>query len=265
MIRPVAEDAPEVAMRLSWIGALGLLTAAGAAPIEAAPARAAEILQLYSYELKDRVQFEQGYRRHLAWHAAHDDKLVWYGWMVDSGRRKGLFVDGTAGASYTALDARPDLAGDGADATLNFVPFVQAVNVETWELWRMPSTATPLEDRAPGTLMDVFVMHAAPGAGLNFERELSRLAADRRASAPSLTWYKAVRGEGLPAYMLVLSRNDWADIERAGGTLSALLARAYGAAPEKIEKLLGALTDVEVESWSYQPRLSLIPEKTLKP
>jgi len=252
-------------MRIAWIGALGILAGVGAAPIGAAPASPAQILQLYSYELKDRVQFELGYRRHLAWHAAHDDKLVWYGWMVDSGRRKGLFVDGTAGASYAALDARPDLPGDSADATLNFVPFVQAVNVETWELWSTPSTATPLEDHAPGTLIDVFMMHTEPGAGLNFENLLSRLAADRRASAPSLTWYKAVRGVGLPAYMLVLSRNDWAGIARSGGTLSALLARAYGAAPEKIEKLLGALTNIEVESWSYQPRLSLIPGKPLTP
>jgi hypothetical protein len=250
-------------MRIAWIGILGLLTGPGAAPIDAAPTPAAQILQLYSYELKDRVQFEQGYRRHLAWHAAHDDKLVWYGWMVDSGRRKGLFVDGTAGASYAALDTRPDLAGDGADAASNFVPFVRAVNVETWELWPMPSTATPLEDQVPGTLMDVFVLHASPEAGMRFERLLTRLVAYRRGSPPALTWYKAHRGGNLPAYMLVLSRNDWADIERDGGTLPTLLARAYGAGPDKVEKLLSALADIEVESWSYQPRLSLIPGKPL--
>jgi len=250
-------------MRLAWIGALWLLAWAGATPVNAAPAPPTQILQLYSYELKDRAQFELGYRRHLAWHAAHDDKLVWYGWMVDSGRRKGLFVDGTAGASYAAIDMRPDLAGDGADATLNFVSFVHAENVETWELWPVPSTATPLEDRAPTALIDVFVLHAAPEAAMRFEHLLTRLAADRRGSPLSLTWYKAVRGGSLPAYMLVLSRNDWADIERAGGAFSILLARAYGAAPEKIEKLLGAISHIEVESWSYQPRLSLIPGKPL--
>ena len=252
-------------MRIAWIGVLVILAGVRAAPIDAAPAPAAQILQLYSYEVKDRAQFELGYRRHLAWHAAHDDKLVWYGWMVESGSRKGLFVDGTAGASYAALDARPDLAGDGADAARNFVPFVRAVNVETWELWPVPSTGMPLEDHAPGTLMDVFLMHAVPGAELRFERLLLQLTADRHGSPPSLTWYKAARGGGLPAYMLVLSRRDWTDIQRVGGTLSALLARAYGAAPEKVEKLLGALANVEVESWSYQPRLSLIPGKPLTP
>jgi hypothetical protein len=247
-------------MRTAWIWAFGVLAVVTGRPIEAAPAPAAQVLQLYTYELKDKTQFEQGYRRHLAWHVGHSDKLVWYGWMVESGRRKGLFVDGTAGASYAALDTRPDLAGDAADARLNFLPFVRAVNVETWELWPMVSTATPLEDHAPGTLMDVFVMHAASGAGQRFERFLSRLAAERRGSPSALTWYKAVRGGSLPAYMLVLSRSDWADIQRVGGTLSELLARAYAAEPKDLAKVLEALADVEVESWSYQPRLSLIPD-----
>ena len=253
-------------MRISlWLAMSGMAVALGGAAARAAPPVQAQMLQLFSYELKDKAQFEQGYRRHLGWHAAHGDKLVWYGWMVDSGGRKGLFVDGTAGASYPALDARPDPASDGADAARNFLPFVRAVNVETWELWTAVSTATPLEERAPGALMDVYMMRVSPGAAGRFEQALARLVAQRGADVPSLTWYRAVRGAGLPAYMLVLNRGDWADVGRAGGTLDALLARAYAASPDDIQKLLGALATVEVESWSYQPRLSLIPGKPLAP
>jgi hypothetical protein len=185
--------------------------------------------------------------------------------MVDSGGRKGLFVDGTAGVSYPALDARPDPAGDGADAARNFLPFVRAVNVETWELWSAPSTATPLEDRTPGAVMDVYMLRVSPDAAARFERALARLAVRRGAELPPLTWYRAVRGAKLPAYMLVFNRSDWADVGRGGGTLDALLDRAYAASPDDIEKLLGALAAIEVESWSYQPRLSLIPGKPVAP
>jgi hypothetical protein len=252
-------------MRISLWLAMSGMAALGEAAAGAAPPVQAQVLQLFSYELTDKAQFEQGYRRHLGWHAAHGDKLVWYGWMVDSGGRKGLFVDGTAGASYPALDARPDPAGDGLDATRNFLPFVHAVNVETWELWPAVSTATPLEERAPGAVMDVYMLRVSPDAAGRFERALARLAARRGADIPPLTWYRAVRGRTLPAYLLVLSRSDWADVGRAGGTLDLLLARAYAASPDDIEKVLGALAAIEVESWSYQPRLSLIPGKPLAP
>jgi len=80
-------------MRISlWLAMSGMAVALGGAAARAAPPVQAQMLQLFSYELKDKAQFEQGYRRHLGWHAAHGDKLVWYGWMVDSGGRKGLFV-----------------------------------------------------------------------------------------------------------------------------------------------------------------------------
>jgi hypothetical protein len=233
------------------------------------PARAAEpmppVLQLYSYQVADQALFEDGYRRHLGWHAAHGDKLVWYAWTVDSGRRKGLFVDGTAGASYAGLDARPDPAGDGADAVRTFLPHVHAVNVETWELWRTPSTGTPLEDRAPGATMDVFVMRVPMRDAATFERAVEHVAAGQSGDSPSLTWYRAVRGGALPSYMLILSRPNWAELERTGSSLRALLSRAYGAQSAEIEPILRTLSDVEVESWSYQPRLSLIPGRALAP
>jgi len=172
-------------MRISlWLAMSGMAVALGGAAARAAPPVQAQMLQLFSYELKDKAQFEQGYRRHLGWHAAHGDKLVWYGWMVDSGGRKGLFVDGTAGASYPALDARPDPASDGADAARNFLPFVRAVNVETWELWTAVSTATPLEERAPGALMDVYMMRVSPGAAGRFEQALARLVAQGGRTSP---------------------------------------------------------------------------------
>ena len=40
---------------------------------------------------------------------------------------------------------------------------------------------------------------------------------------------------------------------------AALLALPAYAAPDAVDALLGLTSDVQVESWSYRPRLSLIP------
>jgi hypothetical protein len=80
-----------------------------------------------------------------------------------------------------------------------------------------------------------------------------------------LTWYRAVRGGALPAYMLTLNRTHWAELEWTGSSLGALLSRTYGVEPAEVEPILRALSDVEVESWSYQPHLSLIPGQALAP
>jgi len=256
-------DGEEAVMRITLYVFAALCGLAGAsawaAPMKESGGRPpARILQLFSYEVKDQTQFEEGYRRHLGWHAGHGDTLVWYGWTVDSGARKGAFVDGTAGATYAGLDARPDPTGDSADAVRNFTPFVQSLNVETWELVAAASTALPLEDRRPGPHQDVFILHVRPGDMAAFERALARLVARRAAQLPALTWYRAVRGEAVPAYMLVLTRNGWSDLDRARGSLREMLQQAYSA-PDAVDALLGATSEVQAESWSYEPRLSLIP------
>lgn len=90
----------------------------------AAQSATAQVAQLYSYAIKDKPSFEEGYRCHLIWHAAQKDQLVWYAWTIDSGPREGAFVDGTFGATFAQLDAHPDAKGDGADFVRDVSPFV---------------------------------------------------------------------------------------------------------------------------------------------
>src|SRR5947207_5300834 len=163
----------------------------------------ASVGQLYFYSIKDRPAFEEGYRRHLGWHARQNDQLAWYAWTIDSGARKGAFVDGTFGASFSGLDARPDLRGDSADWVRNAGSYVTALDIETWTLWAAPSTATPLEDRRPETKLDVFLLLVDPGEAHSFEAALEELAKAKRDTA-KLSWYRAVRCDTLPAYMLLL-------------------------------------------------------------
>jgi hypothetical protein len=65
--------------------------------------------------------FDAGYQKHLAWHRAHQDPLVWYGWTVTHGPRMGMFIDGTFGAPFAAFDQRVAPADDAKDAERSFL------------------------------------------------------------------------------------------------------------------------------------------------
>jgi hypothetical protein len=228
----------------------------------------ASVGQLYFYSIKDRPAFEEGYRRHLGWHAAHNDSLVWYAWTVDSGARKGTFVDGTFGATFAGLDARIDLSGDGADFVRNVTPYVTALNIETWTLWPMPSIATPLEDRHPGATLDVFLLQVDPAESASFEASVEKLAQTRRQSKrepTKLSWYRAARGNNLPTYMLLLTRKNWTDVEAAGPTFAEMLANAYAGTPLQVADVIRHAKAIRNETWDYEPRLSLIPGHSLEP
>lgn len=238
--------------------ALGLCAFPATAQDPSGPAPRS-IAQFYTYELLDRPRFELGYREHLRWHDRHDDALVWYAWTVTAGPRRGMFIDGTAGATFAGLDARPDPVADGADFARTSAPFARPVDVETWQLWSQPSTGTPLEDRRPTRTVDAFHLTLPPAAAAAFERQLEAVASTHRNPELGITWYRRVRGGSLPAYLILVSRSTWADVEVLGATLPEMLARAYRADPAVTHALLGLVSSVVSETWSYDPRLSLIP------
>jgi hypothetical protein len=224
----------------------------------------ASVGQLYFYSIKDWPAFEEGYRRHLGWHARQNDPLVWYAWTIDSGAHKGAFVDGTFGTTFAGLDARPDLSGDGADWGRNVAPYVTAVDIETWMLWAAPSTATTLEDRRPETALDIFLLQVDPGEVPSFEAAMEELAKTKRDTA-KLSWYRAVRCENLPAYMLLLTRKNWTDIGSAGPTINEMLANAYAGTPARVAEVLRHVRTIRGETWNYEPRLARIPDRPLEP
>jgi len=221
------------------------------------------ILQLYSYRLVDSPRFRDAYRAHLGWHARHHDPLAWYGWTVQAGPRRGMFIDGTAGATLAGLDARPDLAGDGADFVATVGTAAQPVDVETWVLWSAPSTATPLEVRTPAKVVDVFLLTVPPGDASAFEKQIKRLTRQPRATGSGLTWYRRLRGGADAGYMVILARDRWADIAADKGTLPELLRSTYNLSSPTADLALKPVRALQMETWVYEPSLSLLPGNLL--
>lgn len=200
---------------------------------------------LFAYDVDRGKQeaFETGYIAHLDWHAAHGDSLPWYGWYVTSGPRTGLFIDGTFGIPFEAMDRRVDPAGDGADMTAKVLPFARARIYSTLELWPEVSTARTLEDRRPTAALDAFTVTVAPANVAAFEAALSTESKGR-----PIAWYRTVSGGPAGSYLALAPRQAWADlVQRPRNPLAPL-----GKAAALVENM-------EIESWSYRPKLSRLP------
>lgn len=198
----------------------------------------AAFLFAYDVDRGKEEAFEAGYAAHLAWHAEHKDPLPWYGWYVTSGPRTGLFLDGTFGIPFEAMDRRVDPAGDGADMQAKVLPFAKARTYSALAYWSDVSTVRTLEDRKPTAVLDAFTVTVAPKNVAAFETALSREPKSRAA------WYRTVSGGPTGSYLALLPRHTWADL--AGR-------------PALLGKAAALVESVEVESWSYRPKLSRIP------
>ena len=238
-----------------------LAIALAAAGLANSPARAqveqAAFLFTYDIDRGQEAAFEAGYAAHLRWHADHADTLPWFGWTVTSGPRTGLFVDGTFGVPFAAMDARPDLAGDSADMAVRVLPYARARAYSAHVLWPEPSTVRTLEARQPSPVVDVYTLRVAPGDVAAFE---TALLASARTGKGDLgwTWYRLAGGGELGGYMVLVPRRTWAELAGRPTDLAGLIAAAHGPSPDQA-RAAALVRSVEVETWSYKPRLSRIP------
>ncbi len=238
---------------------LALWLAFPAAAQPASTRDSGDAAHLFGYRAKAgmRARFDAGYRRHLQWHRAHRDPLVWYGWYVTDGPNAGMFVDGTFGAPFAAFDRRVDPQGDAADGAANVTAHADSVLRASYRLRREFSTGFPLERWRPSPSVQVFRYRLRPGTQAAFERALAAARARLRgiADAPAHTWYEKLTGGALPEFMLMVARDGWASYDRDPAGLEALLHES-----DALDAYAASVESVEAETWTYRADLSLIPD-----
>ena len=132
----------------------------------------------YAYSPKESAEkLANGYKKHLEWHKANNDPILWYAWFVVEGERLGHFIDGAYGVTGTQFDSRPDPAGDAADAIENFVPFADMQYRRIYRLRKDLGTSSFLENRKPSSLMQVVYYQVRPGTQVSFEAAAFAIAA----------------------------------------------------------------------------------------
>jgi len=216
---------------------------------------------LFAYRISDAPKFDAAYREHLGWHRDHQDHLTWYGWYVIAGARTGMFVDGTFGGDFAAIDRRPDPAGDAQHFLSGAALHSTAVVYNAWTLWPGPSTDFSLEDQKPTAMIDALLVTPRSGEARAFERALLGAARNRGNGRFRWTWYRAAAGAMLPSYLVLIPRDNWAMLAGRPATIGGLAAAAFRMNAADIERLDALVANVEAETWRYRPDLSLMGPK----
>lgn len=211
------------------------------------------------------AQFDAGYRKHLEWHRAHRDPLVWYGWYVTHGPRMGTFIDGSFGAPFAAFDQRVSPADDAKDNERTFLPYAQPVFRSVYRVRRDLSTATPLEQWTPTALLEVHTYRVKPGKAYQFEQIAKRVRTVTAANhAKGIhTWYEGVGGTGTKEYVLMVAREGFAAYDTGPADLESVLSTIEDATArrELLSGYAAAIDEIGSEIWRYRSDLSLIPSE----
>ena len=210
-----------------------------------------------------RRQFEEGYRRHLQWHADSQDPWTWYGWTILTGTRNGLFMDGTFGHRWEDLDAAVDPGGDARDNALNVSPYGTFVYVSHYELLATLSTTQRLEHGKPSAFLGLVYHRVRPGREADFERVLKTIREAQGEAEPAVgyTWYRRVEGGELPAYLLMLPLENFTDFRSAGFRLARLIDELF---PDDIAETLRdtveqSVVEVHSETIRFRRDMSYFP------
>jgi hypothetical protein len=211
---------------------------------------------------ESKEQFFNGYRRHLDWHRRKQDKLTWYGWLVTSGPRSGLFVDATLNNAWADYRNRVDLAEDIRDNELNVVPFSAGIDNGYWILKK--NVSTPWKDNLTAPVLQVYFLYVKPGYEQEFDSYLQKLDAALRAKSTTIKHFvfNAFVGNHLPRYMVIIPC-DQLHLDGNENLFTTAITTTYS---EKEAKAVLALfrqsvSHYESETWAYKEDLSYFPEK----
>lgn len=171
-------------------------------------------------------QLDEGYRRHLDWHASAGDTWAWYLWQVTDGERAGLYVDGTFARAWSDFDHAVDPAGDAADNAVNVTPFATRPGNQLWRLRPDLGAGVVDPEGAPLVLRTEYRVRA--GGDSAFVRALRRMRAD--VAPRSFAVFELVSGGPRPTYVVWAPASGWADAgafaERAAAAERALATNA---------------------------------------
>jgi hypothetical protein len=181
-------------------------------------------------------QFEEGLKKHMAWHKAQNDPWAWSMWSYLSGEETGMYGGGTFGHEWEDFDNVPvDQEADGADVAENVIPY--AAPGAVWRYYQfLPKVSKPLG--TPAAMSQILVFRVRFGKSTEFASLIKKFheAIEKTNWPEHYGWYMLVNGGQIPEYVLVISHENWASLKGPEKPFPAMLAEAVG--QEEAEALL---------------------------
>lgn len=184
--------------------------------------------------------WEQGYIRHLQWHANNKETYNWYGFNLWSSGHQRRFVYATFGHSARSLSNPIDPAEDERDTTVNIIPYVEFLDNSLYEFLPRASQGNGIP--TPLSRTEFTTVELKPGMESRFE---SALYAERARLRSETLWFRLISGGKVPRYVRLRPKKD----------LEALFQdRANSALPLSTA---GLIDNQKVEILSFRPTMSL--------
>lgn len=213
---------------------------------------------LLAVRLRNVVQFEEAYLRHVEWHRRQGDTWTWDMWSTVTSDL-GTYIVITGGHTWADFDVPPvDPVADGADATAQFGSLVESV---TGGFMRsMTTVSRPAAGRMPLALVTDFeVKEGMDGDFLQVVRKFNE-AAEQVDWTEHYVWLASVGGSR-GDYILVLQRENWASFAPHEMSAEAVMEEAFGRQEANAlwDMFFNAVESTSERIWTYRPDLSYTP------
>lgn len=220
------------------------------------------IVKVYFTKAKPGAEkaFEEGLKKHMAWHKAQKDTWAWMAWQTITGEGNGMYGIGSFGHSWEDFDKDVSLQeGHAADVEANLAPNMASLTPTFWAF--LKDVSRPAESEAPMSEVITFELQYGKVPEFNYLIKKFTDAIVKTQWAINYEWYALVNGGEVPTYVLVIPRANFAAFKQPEKPFPVMLEEAYGRqeAEALLERLNKCVKEEETELIRSRPDLSYNP------
>ena len=192
-------------------------------------------------------QWEEAFKKHIAFHKAQGDKWTWIAWQAITGPGYGTYGVGTFGHNWEDFDT-PSInpEADEADYRASVLQFTESVTPSFWLL--LKDVSHPTETEVPMSEVLTFELHYGKVPEFNYLIKKFTDAIVKTQWAVNYEWYALVNGGEMPTYVLVIPHANYASFKQPAKPFPVMLEEAYGR--QEAEALLERLNKCVKEEQS---------------
>ena len=222
-----------------------------------------DIARMSYWEAKDgmETEFEEGIRKHNAFHAMKGDPQAIHTWQIVTGKYAGTYARGSFGHTWAELDIPEDFqAADSADAAETMDPYMES---DVPVIYRyLADWSRPPAGGGPAALTRVIHFHVKNGKSRMFRDAITKIhkAIGETERPVHYFWYEVVDGGDIPTYIVALPKDNWAGFAPLEQSMGEMLAEVYG--EEGAAEISAAFTSVDEQhsaTYAYREDLSYLP------
>lgn len=204
-----------------------------------------------------QAQFEEGRKRHSAFHAAQKDSWNILVWEIVTGEKTGSYLMASGGHSWKDFDEREAFDKmDAPDVSKNLQPYI-AESARMMYVFRDDLSLT----KPPATLAKMRVVTrywVAPESVPAFIEAVKKVNDGIKKTnfpvKPS-RWYSLASGGVVPEFVLISDRASWAEMEPPEKTLDAAMKEAHPDA-NPLDVIRKSTKKIATEVQVFRPDLS---------